>query len=146
MKLIALLLFTVAAPAAAQDWARVFDTVPEGEPRHELLVLDPEIDRADRARYRRLPLGSAGLAAWAGAQRSGHLLRLTPFSPTWNLLLFTGPSIQPFIDPSTAVVASFQGEQDAVMLPSGAPLRWGNLETGALHVLVRGPAGLVLMR
>ena len=73
-----LLLFTIAVPAAAQDWARVFDTVPEGEPRHELLVLDPDIDRADRARYRRLPLGSAGLAAWAVAQRSGHLLRLTP--------------------------------------------------------------------
>ena len=107
--------------------------------------MDPDVVRADRARYRRLPLGSAGLAAWAGARRTGHLLRLTPSAHVWSLLLFTGPPIG--FDPDSEVVAFFDGEREAVHLPNGNAIRWGQMEEGALHAMVRGADGrLVLMR
>ena len=142
--LIALLLLTLAAPAAAQDWARVFAETDAPESGWQVLVMDPEAPRSERARYRRLPLGSAGLAAWAIAERTGHLLRLTPTSPVWSLLLFTGPSI---VAPDLEVVAFFDGEQEPVYLPTGQAVRWGELATGALHAMIRDPIGrLVLMR
>ena len=43
--LIALLLFTVAAPAAAQDWARVFAETDALESDWQVLVMDPEAPR-----------------------------------------------------------------------------------------------------
>ena len=134
------------APAAAQDWERVFsDGAPE--PAFKVLMLDPSEPRESRDRYKLAPLGGVGLTAWAVAQRSGHFLRLDPTAPAWSLLLFTGPSILPFVDPSAEVVAVFDGAREAVLHSSGSPLRWGELETGALHVMVRGPDGaLVLMR
>ena len=141
-----LLLLAIAVPAAAQDWERVF-TEGAPEPAYLVLMLDPSEPRESRDRYKLAPLGGVGLTAWAVAQRSGHFLRMEPTAPAWSLLLFTGPSILPFVDPSAEVVAVFDGAREAVLHSSGSPLRWGELETGALHVMVRGPDGaLVLMR
>ena len=142
--LIALLLLTLAAPVAAQDWERVF-TEGAPEPAFLVLMLDPSEPRESRDRYKLAPLGSVGLSAWATARRTGHFLRLAPSAPVWSLLMFTGPSILPFVDPSAAVVASFDGVAEAVELPSGAPLRWGDLESDALHVMVRDADGKLVM-
>ena len=140
-----LALAATAAPAAAQDWARVFGTTVTGEPRYQLLVLDPDADRADSTRYRRVPLGAVGLAAWAGATLTGQNLTLTPSSPTWNLLLFTAPAelgtrVQP-------VRARIGAAPVSVFGPDGTAVRWSALDPGALHIMIRDADGrLVLVR
>ena len=57
--LFALLLLAIAAPAAAQDWERVF-TEGAPEPAFKVLMLDPSEPRESRDRYKLAPLGRSG--------------------------------------------------------------------------------------
>ncbi len=49
---IALLALLIATPSAAQDWERVFSTVPAPKPTDKVLVLDPDEPRDSRDRYK----------------------------------------------------------------------------------------------
>ena len=53
---IALLALLIATPAVAQDWARVFAETDAPEAGFQVLVMDPDEPRTDRARYKRVAL------------------------------------------------------------------------------------------
>ena len=146
---LSLALLMAAAHADAQDWERVFGRAEAPDPGFEILILDPSMDSGDGARYRRLPLGSVGLTAWASTRRSGDLLNVSPTGPVWSLLLFEVSSpIEGFVDPDTPVRVLIEGEGPEVLYApgSGQAAVWGSLETDRLHVMMRAAGRLILVR
>ena len=155
--LTALLALLIAAPAAAQDWARVFDLVDVAGPGDEVLLLDPDEPRSSTDRYKRLAVED--LTAPASLPAAARLVYVATASQAFtagdtnpdlriaiagataddvafgSLVLFTGPLFQPA---AGAVDVLFGGEAaTALRNRAGETVTWADLTENDIHIAIR---------
>ena len=150
---IALFAFLIAAPVSAQDWERVFDTVPAPDATDKVLVLDPDEPRDSRERYKLVAVenllpAAARLVYVARANQetlpggtSPYLrvviegLESTGSIPPGSMVMFTGPSGDPV---PGAVEVLFGTEPERPLLDrSGAAVSWADLMVLDIHIAIR---------
>ena len=150
---IALLALLVAAPAAAQDWERVFETVPTPESGWKVLMLDPDVDRSSRERYKLVGvedlLPAAARLVYVGRATQEELpgatgpylritieeLQSTGSIPPGSMVMFTGPAGE---KPQGAVEILFGTEPVRPLLDrSGDPVSWADLMALDIHIAIR---------
>ena len=136
----ALLLFTFAAPAAAQDWERVFGTDSNPDSSTQVLVLDPSQPRSDRNRYKRVALSDlvVPIAIVRSPEREGRTLQLPIKTPATDRLLLLKTPASAHADGTAEVRLRTNGSPSSPSTvfvwksltdAGGTPVRWHSIET-----------------
>ena len=129
---IALLALLIAAPAAAQDWERVFDTVEAGDGGYKVLMLDPSQPRSSTDRYKLVSLADLMAPVYTFPDSATRYVanKASATRPTFTATEMAAGGTSPGLLTAAPIPRpTATGVWVAVAVPENRPLTYGAIGT-----------------